>query len=493
VRNLIKGVLKTGSGVAANLLIGMATIKVMALILGPAGTGLYSLIRQSAFTFASLGAGGQTALVQGVASKVGVKRDSYVRSVFWLFVLAALISLVLIQTFAPAMAELVFGKNNSENVQLMRWIALPVILMHAYIFLKGVLNGYRAIGRLALIEMIGPLITLMLVYPVCVLVGEGYALAFVWILSAAQLMMISMSLLTLRKQGWLPALIVNPRILIERTDLRYFVTISGTTFLTGVIGTATILSVRAMIAGTNGLTQAGMFDLAWSLSGSYVALILASFGTYYAPTLSQAIDNTERAMLIRRVIRLSTLLMIPLIVTVVVLKPMVVGLLYSREYMPSLEIVKWMLIGDYLKITCWVLAIPVIVNSDMKIYFWTETFWYLSFLSLAAYSTVYLGELQGIGIAFVVPYLALVIYYLQYVRRVYVLKISRDLLLPWLVGLLVVIMASMQNWNSTAIDRLSASAWIIGSIALVAMFLKKSERDAISNWIYIKFRMSNEA
>ncbi|CAN4273179.1 RfbX Membrane protein involved in the export of O-antigen and teichoic acid [Methylophilaceae bacterium] len=488
MRDLIIGVLKTGSGAVVNLLLGVISIKIMAVILGPSGTGLLSLIRQVVFTFASLGMGGQTALIQGIANKEGIARDTYVRTIFWLFVLAAFFSVVLIELFASIIVALVFGKSDANLVQLIRWIALPVFLMYAYIFFKSILNGFRAIGRLAIVEMLGPIATLMLVYPVCIFVGEGYALAFIWMISAAQLLMLSASLLILYKNGWLSALFIRTKTMIDRADLRYFFTITGTTFLNAIIGTFTLLAVRTMIVRDGGLYQAGLFDLAWSLSGSYVMLLLASFGTYYAPTLSQAVGNIERAALVRRVIRLSTFLMIPMIVTVVVLKPMLVRLLYTSEYMAALEMIRWMLIGDYLKITSWVLAIPVIVNADMKIYFWTETFWNLGFLVLAAISTVYLGELQGVGIAFVLLYLVLVIYYLQYVRRVCELGISQDLLVPWLIGFAVVIMASIQNWNRTSVDWLTAPIWIIGSIGLVIAFLKKFERKIVFDKLRLRLK-----
>jgi O-antigen/teichoic acid export membrane protein len=202
------------------------------------------------------------------------------------------------------------------------------------------------------------------------------------------------------------------------------------------------------------------------------------------------VDTAERAALIRRVVRLSTMLMIPLIVSVVVLKPVLVNLLYSSEYMASLETVRWMLIGDYLKITSWVLAIPAIVNADMRIYFWTETFWYLGFVILSAISIVYLGELQGVGIAFVVLYLGLVIYYLQYVRRVCELRVDRELFLPWLIGLAIVIMASVQNWNNTVADGTTALLWIAGSLGVVVVFLKKSERQMILNRLRLKRKVN---
>ena len=324
MRSLIKGVLKTGSGAVANLLLGVVSIKIMAVMLGPSGTGLFSLIRQAVITLSTLGISGQTALVQGVASKKGMEQDSYIRTTFWLFVLGTFFSVVLIELFAPEIAALVFGKSDVNPVQLIRWVALPVFLLNAHSYLKSVLNGFRAIGRLAIVEILGPLITLIVSYPVCVFAGEGYALAFVWMLSVAQLLMVVASFLILYKKGWLSALFIRTETMIDRAGLRYFLTITGTTFLTGMIGTGTLLAVRAMIARDGGLYQAGLFDLAWSLSGSYVMLLLASFGTYYTPTLSQAVGKTERAALVRRVIRFSTLLMIPMIVTVVVVKTLLV-------------------------------------------------------------------------------------------------------------------------------------------------------------------------
>lgn len=490
MRSLIKGVLKTGSGALANLLLGVLSIKIMAVMLGPSGTGLFSLIRQAVITLASLGLGGQTALIQGIASKDGIGRDSFVRTIFWLFFLVAFFSVVLIELFAPTIAALAFGKSDASLVQLIRWIALPVFLLHAYIYLKSVINGFRAIGRLAIVEILGPLATLALVYPVCIAAGEGYALAFVWMLSVAQLSMIVASFIIIFKNGWLSALFVGTETMINRADFRYFFTIAGTTFLTGMIGTGTLFAVRTMLVKEGGLYQAGLFDLAWSLSGSYVMLLLASFGTYYTPTLSQAAGKTERAALVRRVIRLSTLLMIPMIVSVVVVKPLLVRALYSGEYIPSLKMVRWMLIGDYLKITSWVLAIPVIVNGDMKLYFWTEVFWYMGFLVLSALSILYFGELQGIGVAFIALYFTLVVYYLQYVRRVYELHLSRDLLLPWLIGFSVVIVSSMQNWNSTTVDWIASLLWVIGSLGLVISFLKKSERKIILNKLGLKSKVN---
>jgi len=69
MRNLIFALFKTGSSSIARLLFNMASIKIIAISLGPSGLGLYSIIRQAMFTFGSVGSGGQTAIVQGISSR----------------------------------------------------------------------------------------------------------------------------------------------------------------------------------------------------------------------------------------------------------------------------------------------------------------------------------------------------------------------------------------------------------------------------------------
>jgi hypothetical protein len=59
---------------------------------------------------------------------------------FWLFTLAATISLVTIELFAEHSYAGI--RCYIKFVYLVRWI-VPVVLMHAYIYFKGVLNGYR--------------------------------------------------------------------------------------------------------------------------------------------------------------------------------------------------------------------------------------------------------------------------------------------------------------------------------------------------------------
>lgn len=476
MRKLIAAVIKTGASSVVILFLNMASIKVVAMLLGPAGVGLFTLIRQTVLALGSVSQGGQTALVQGITSKSGEDRDAYVRSVFWLFLLGTFFTVLLIEIFASTIAELLVGNKVDDFTSVIKWIALPVVLLNIHIYLKGILNGFRAIGRLALVEVFGPFAMIILIYPVCILAGKGDTLAFIWLLSVVQLVMVLPSFLIAYRNGWLLPITRKTFSCIDRKSARHFFSMAGTIFVTAMLGAVVLLVVRGMIIRNTNLSEAGMFDLAWALSGSYVMLLLSSFGTYYLPTLNGAAGASDKADLIRLVSRVAVLLMVPMIIGVVLLKPLLVELLYSAEFLPSLELVRWMLIGDYFKITSWVLAIPALAKLDMKTYFWTETFWYVGFMLLSALSIFGFGQLQGIGIAFTVLYLCLVIYYAMYVQREYKLRMDSKLIIIWTIGLFLVVMASWQNWDSTIVDWKVCLFWAGICIVFLWGALNKNER-----------------
>src|SRR3712207_6770368 len=121
MRDILKAAIKTMSGSAGFLLFGMLTIKIMAVVLGPNGVGLYSLLRQTSEFSKNLGTlGGETALVQGLASRKGKVRDEYLLTAFWVFVLGALLTVATLMILAPWIALWVFHRNDEQTINLVR-------------------------------------------------------------------------------------------------------------------------------------------------------------------------------------------------------------------------------------------------------------------------------------------------------------------------------------------------------------------------------------
>lgn len=465
MRELLKAALKTASGSMGSMLLGIIAMKIMAIVLGPSGVGLYSLLRQARDVLGRVGSlGGQMAVVQGLATRKGQMRDEYLVTTFWIFVLGALVIVAVLVSLAPWIAFLVFGNDDAESIKLVRWLALPSVLGVCLAYINGVLNGFRAIGRLALLQILGSSTTAVLAYPVSRLVETGYAIAFIGLMSVSQAVALAWGVRFAMREGWFTPLLQNLYVTLHLDALRHFFSIAGATFGAGLATTGTVLAIRALIVHHNGLAGAGLFDAAWTLSVTYVMLVLTSFGTYYLPTLSQAMNLEDRLLLIRQVMRLSTILIVPLITGVVVLKPLVIRVLYSDEFTPSLEIIRWMLIGDYFKVAAWVVTMPVLAYANMWVFLWAELLWSIGYLSFAALAIFVFDSMEGVGLAFLLIYIIYFGFYLCYVWMRYRLSFTKRMMLVWSLGLTLIVLASWHMWANTQVDWGAASVWLFAAV-----------------------------
>lgn len=480
MRDLLKAIFKTGSGSIINIILGVISSKVLAVTLGSSGIGLYSLINQTISTATTAGTmGGQTALVQGIASKQGAEKDKYLITVFWIFVCGAMAIALGFLLFPFLIAQTVFASNDEKTISLVRWMALPIILTVMYSYFISLLNGFRAIGRLAIGQLIFSIVTAVLVYPVSSLVSTGHTIAFIMMISASTIGGTIFCITVAHKEKWLNPLIVNFTPRVDKEAIKHFYNIASTTLITGLVSTGILLSIRTMIIRYGGFSSAGVFSVAWGLSMMYVMLVLGSFGTYYLPTLSGINDIPSRNTLIQNLFRISLLLIIPLIITVIVFKSLVITILYTHEFMPSLEIIRWMLLGDYFKVGGWVLAMPMLAYGDMKVFFWTESLWYVGFLILSYIGISYYNDIQFIGIAFLILYALLFVYTIFYAHNKHNVVLTSNSVVHWVLGLLLIIAASWQTWNDTQVNWLSAPIWIAVAIGFSWMTLNKAERNKL--------------
>ena len=203
------------------------------------------------------------------------------------------------------------------------------------------------------------------------------------------------------------------------------------------MGTCSVLLVRALIIKFDGYASAGIFDAAWTLSMTYVMLILTSFSAYYLPTLGTYKGKPkERNSLIEQYFCFATFASIPLIAVVMLLRPWVVELLYSKEFVPAIHMMRWMLLGDFFKISSWAMAMPMLAYSDIRPYVISEFLWNFGLSLLAYFSLAMGGSIENIGIIFMILYVFYFLYTYFYCRNKFKLKINLNLFLIWGIGFL---------------------------------------------------------
>jgi O-antigen/teichoic acid export membrane protein len=461
MRELAFAVLQTGGASLIALGLAVVATKIFAVVLGPAGIGFISLVRQTYQAALILGTlNGQTAIAQGIGSREEATQAGYLSTVFWILLLGGGTVALAFLLFPSQISVSVMGRDDWDSAQVIRWLSLAVLAGVASVYLSGVLSGHRAIGRLALLQIFGAAVAAVLAYPVALLLRAGHtpALALQIVLPAVAVSMLGLAFVM--RGGWIPTPVRHAGLHFEARAARGFLRLAAAMLLSGVLATAIPLAVRAIAVRRFGLPGVGLFDVAWTISMNYVLLAIASFSAYYVPSLSRLSEPRDRQELIRRMLRLSIVLMVPLVVATTVLKPAIVRMLYSSAFLPAIDIMRWMLIGDYFRVTSWVFALTMIAYADVKTLVWTEMAWGGLSIGGAAFALLSLNSLEGVGANVVFVYATYLIFILSYVksRRNFVLDfpIART----WLIGLGLILAASAQTWTSIEVHPALAVAYI---------------------------------
>lgn len=481
---MLAAIIRVGLGTFLSLLLGVVSIKILALFTGTIGVGVYSILRQLQQTGSIIGSlGGQTALIQGLASRNEKTRAPFILVAIISFVFTTCLVVVVLFLSAQPLSTWLFHELNSVKLtsfdknQLILWCAVPIGLGVLVFFFQGLLNGYRNLSGLAWVQVAGAFGLAATAYPVALLVREGHYIAIVLMLGTGSLCSLLVGWFISKRYNWLRPVFATPFLWDETRD---FWKLAFTTLLANVVNLVTLLVLRGIIVQRFGLHQAGIFDVCWTISTTYVMLVLSSIGTYYLPTLSAETDLQKRQMLIAQMLKFVTAISVPLIVSVIVLKAYLVTAMYSLDFLESLKIMRWMLIGDFLKIASWVLAIPMLAQADSKQYLFGEMLWCGSFLGF----TLFVNSYESVGIGFLFAYGCYLLYVLIYNIQKKNWKYNFTEFAVWLLGASVILISSIVNWQKNYIE-LYQMVFLIGISFIYCGLIYISN---LKNW-YLKWRL----
>jgi O-antigen/teichoic acid export membrane protein len=459
----LKAFLKTLSGSVGAISFGIIATKIIASFSGPAGLGLFSILRQINQTCLGIASfQGVNPIVHGLSTKQSFEKSSYVISVGMTLLASTAIFSLIFWAFTPHLSILILDSSNPEDHFLIRGLIIAISFGIGTVFFTGILNSRRQIGRIALVQSVSGLGAALIAYPALLFFGvkEGSLLI---IISIALFGFLS-GLIFLIKDQQIKFKITSVLASINPKYIKQFLTYGITLVLAGLSATGTILLIRTLLLRYMGYTVVGMFDAAWTIGNSYFLLILSSLGTYFFPTLAQMRDPEEKDIFIKNTLRLMLLIEVPVIIVMLVIKPMLIELFYTSEFIPSLTLLRWFFIGDFFKAFGWVLATNMQINSDYKTYFFLELF-SNALLACGGYLSLFVfNNIEGIGLTYLFLYFTYFLFCIFFsIIRYKISFIKTDLML-YGTGLFIIILTSYFTWNNikpTAISFLVAISCVI--------------------------------
>jgi hypothetical protein len=333
---------------------------------------------------------------------------------------------------------------------MVRWLAVPVVFLSAMVFLSAVLNARGEIGRLSLGQMAAPAAMALLAYPVSRMVRTahgGNEGVLVWWLSVTAACAAATSLGLLGRQqikDWFQ----GAGSWWSGAAARGFLTMSGSLLAGGAAASLVLLPARARILHQQGFVVAGQFDAAWAISMSHVSLVLASLQTYCLPALARVSSRTGRSAELTRMLTAGALAACAAVCVLALLKPVVLALFYSDAFREASRYLRWTLVGDYLKVSSWVLSIPMLASGDARTFLAADLSAYAVFAAIAAAASQFRGAAEGTAIAFVAMYAAHLAVCGSIAWTRYGFRPGSRTLLIWAGGFAAVLAVSATTWRA---------------------------------------------
>ena len=391
-----------GSASIVNVLIGLVRIKVVAVLLGPAGVGLIGILQtlmSVASTASSLGVGNvgtrQIAQAAGQNDQAGI--DSARRALFWGTMVLSLVGGLIFWSLRSVLAMLVM--NDPEVAPLIGWITVGVMLAVAASAQSALLTGMRRIADIAKMRILSAMLCSIIGVSAILWLGERGLIIYVLSVPFAAFVVSHVFVLRL------------PRIQSARTPLSVLysqwstmIRLGAAFMFAGLFAILGQLVLRALVQRELGGESLGYFQAASTISVTYLGFVLGAMSTDYYPRLAAAIKNPDLVnRLVNEQTEVALLLIGPVLLVLLALLPWLIPLLYSSEFQPAVGILRWQILGDALKVVSWPLGFVMLASGAGKTFVFAEAVAISTFIGVVWVGMPSLG-VEATGVGFVAMY-----------------------------------------------------------------------------------------
>lgn len=416
--NFIKTSIYSAASTTISLLVKLITNKVIALYLGTNGMFLMGQLKDFLKIGNTLGTMGiETGTVKYTSELNNKEKDfkDLVGTSFKIHLYSSLIIIGLILIFYNYLT-LSISKEMSEinNYSFKYLLCFSVVSFSIQTFIMSVLNGLKKIKIFILINIIatiisaGVLIFLVINY---FTVGAYYALILSPIITLITALIICLFLKPF-KLNFLNSVL----------KIKYFKNLSKFSLMAIMAPICLVgatFTVRYYIYDEFDSNHAGSWEAMWRISAIYLLFLTTTFKFYLVPTFT----NLENNSLKKEVFKIwKTILPIIVIITlgVYIAKDLIIDILFTSEFNLINSLILFHLLGDIIKINCWVLGNILVAKAKTNHFILFQVEWSIVFVVLSIILANVYGFV-GLSIAYfstyIIHFLLLNIYFRKLLWR----------------------------------------------------------------------------
>ncbi|ROR04624.1 lipid III flippase WzxE [Erwinia sp. JUb26] len=391
----------TAASTLIKIAAGLLVVKMLAVSYGPSGVGQAGNFRQLITVLGVLaGAGifnGVTKLVaQHQQQPMELRAVTGTASCMVLgFSLLLAVGFLL---FAAPISQALF--DDVKYQQVIRIVAFLQLGIAWANLALAIVKGFRDAAGNALALIVGSVIGVAAWF-VCYWLG-GYSGALVGLAMVPALVMIP-AMAVLARRDHLPMRYLLP--MWQPQYARQLGKFTVMALITAVTLPVAWVMMRNLLQAHAGWEQVGLWQGVSSISDAYLQFITASFSVWLLPTLARLENKADISREIMRALRFVLPAVMVASFCVWLLRDFAIWLLFSSQFTGMRDLFVWQLIGDVLKVGCYVFGYLVIAKASLRFYILTEV---SQFILLTGFSRwlIPLHGAAGAAQAYMATYIA---------------------------------------------------------------------------------------
>ena len=397
--NFIKTSFLSGLSTAISLLARLISTKIVAVYLGTNGMFLMGQLKDFLRLGNTIGSFGiENGIVKYVSEYDNDKSklSNIIGTSFKINFTSALIFSGLIIIFKNQIADFL-QINFSENFYFLILI-FSIISASIHTCFLSIYNGLNKIKLYVLVNIFSNIISAIILVILVLemeIIGAFYALAINQIFS----LLINVIFFFIYKPfeiGWVFKKFIYDNL--KKLSSFSIMAVVGPTCL--IIST---FIVRDFIFGEFGSDYAGSWEAMWRISAIYLLFLITTFKFYLIPTFSK-LDDNELKKEVFKIWKVVIPIIIIITAGVYITKDLIINILLSEEFILINTIIFFHLLGDIIKINCWVLGNIMISKADTKSFIFFQIEWSVIFVAL---TYLFIGKygFVGVSISYFITYI----------------------------------------------------------------------------------------
>lgn len=398
------------------MLAGLISVKVIAVIIGPAGVALLGQLKNLETILLGLANGG---INNGITKYVAEYKEDetqvkiYISNALWITLIASAIVAICLIFGCKEISKLILLTEDYYYVFII--FGFTIVLYTINTLLISIINGYKQFKKYVIVNICGTIFGL--IYSVI--------LVFLWELPGAMINTVTYQSIVLIVTFWMCRKL--PWMRLDYFKQKYnkpivekYLGYSLMTLASLAIAPVVRLLLRGYVISEISAEEAGIWEGMNSISSMYLSVITSAFSIYYLPRLSELKTPQELHSEIIKCYKVIIPMLLVISIGIYLLRNVILWLLFTPEFYAMEGLFAWQLCGDFFKICSWLLAFIMVAKAQTQRYIITEfvfgfTYLFLSFVFLRMNGIV--GLVQGYLINYIL-YMCIMVFLFRNIIKV---------------------------------------------------------------------------